>query len=84
MSIQRMTNQVTKTEKIVETSNPMVPSESLHPVSQECVCDQILDSTHKIDPLISSNLPDSQKHHPKGSTTFYQSPQTKIEKSDSA
>ncbi|XP_036299413.1 MAP7 domain-containing protein 3 isoform X3 [Pipistrellus kuhlii] len=84
LSIQRMTNQVTKTEKIVETSNPMVSSESLHPVSQECACDQILDSTHKIDPLISSNLPDSQKHHLKGFTTFYRSPQTKIEKSDSA
>ncbi|KAK1346460.1 hypothetical protein QTO34_000316 [Cnephaeus nilssonii] len=84
LSIKRMTNQVTKTEKIVETSNTMVPSESLHSVSQECVCDQILDSTRKIDPLISSNLPDSQKHHLKDSTTFHQSPQTKIEKSDSA
>ncbi|XP_054573582.1 MAP7 domain-containing protein 3 isoform X1 [Eptesicus fuscus] len=84
LSIKRMTNQVTKTEKIVETSNTMVPSEDLHSVSQECVCDQILDSTRKIDPLISSNLPDSQKHHLKGSKTFHQSPQTKIEKSDSA
>ncbi|XP_023613420.1 MAP7 domain-containing protein 3 isoform X3 [Myotis lucifugus] len=84
LSIKRMTNQVTKTEKIVETSNTMVPSESLHSVSQECLCDQILDSTRKIDPLISSNLPDSQKHHLKGSTTFHQSPQAKIEKSDSA
>ncbi|XP_006774766.1 PREDICTED: MAP7 domain-containing protein 3 [Myotis davidii] len=84
LSIKRMTDQVTKTEKIVETSNTMVPSESLHSVSQECLCEQILDSTRKIDPLISSNLPGSQKHHLKGSTTFHQSPQAKIEKSDSA
>lgn len=84
LSIKRMTNQVTKTEKIVETSNTMVPSESLHSVSQECVYDQILDSTRKIDPLISSNLPDSQKHHLKASTKFHRSPQTRIKKSDSA
>lgn len=79
-----MTNEVTKTEKIVETSNTMVPSENIHSVSQECVCDQIIDSTRKIKPLISNNLSDSQKHHLKGSTTFRPSPQAKIEKSDSS
>ncbi|XP_016072022.1 PREDICTED: MAP7 domain-containing protein 3 [Miniopterus natalensis] len=80
MSIKRMTNQVTKTE----TSNTVVPPQNLHSVSQECMCDQTLDTTSEIDPLTSSILPDCQKQHPKGSTTFHQSPQTEVEKSDSA
>ncbi|KAM7045522.1 LOW QUALITY PROTEIN: MAP7 domain-containing protein 3 [Molossus nigricans] len=72
----KMTNQVTKTRKTTETSNTMVLSKHLYSMSQnKCMCDQILDSNSKTDPLLSRILPDSHKHHPKGSTTFHQSPQ---------
>ncbi|XP_054434068.1 MAP7 domain-containing protein 3 [Pteronotus mesoamericanus] len=89
LSTKRMTNQVTKTGKAGGTSKTVEPPRNLHSMSQECRRDEILDITSETEPLVSDTLPDSQKHHLKGSTTSQQSPQIPLDdkngnKSDSA
>ncbi|XP_019570258.2 MAP7 domain-containing protein 3 isoform X5 [Rhinolophus sinicus] len=89
LSTERMTNQAAKTRETIETSNTMGPSKSVCSRVQGWTYDKILDIESESEPLMSSVLPDSQKHHLKGSTTFHQSPQTTLDsqkrnKSDSA
>nr|XP_019570256.1 PREDICTED: MAP7 domain-containing protein 3 isoform X3 [Rhinolophus sinicus] len=89
LSTKRMTNQAAKTRETIETSNTMGPSKSVCSRAQGWTYDKILDIESESEPLMSSVLPDSQKHHLKGSTTFHQSPQTTLDsqkrnKSDSA
>ncbi|XP_019523309.1 PREDICTED: MAP7 domain-containing protein 3 isoform X2 [Hipposideros armiger] len=89
LSTKRMTNRTAKTRKTIEASNTMGPPKSLCARAQGWTYDKILDIESESEPLMSSVLPGSHKHHLKGSTTLDKSTQTSLDshrtdKSDSS
>ncbi|KAM5196868.1 MAP7 domain-containing protein 3 isoform 11-T11 [Hipposideros larvatus] len=79
LSTKRMTNRTAKTRKTIEASNTMGPPKSLCARAQGWTYDKILDIESESEPLMSSVLPGSHKHHLKGSTTLDKSTQTSLD-----